>query len=262
MTSNWFIDGWVFFTVFAALMQSVRTAGQKQLTSSLTPLSSTLVRYVFGWPFALLYLYAVVADEIYIVILDATTNHRFLAFVVLASCAQIVATFLLVKTFAFRNFAVGTSFAKTEAVQTAAISTLFFGSALSSIGWLAVLIGFLGILIVSMPEKKVRWEPTNILFGTLSGTAFALTSLWLREASLSLGLGVLQSAAMTLFAMVSLQAVICTVLSVALEPGQLSLIGKRKALAVFVGATSFLLLLCFLKKRLHVASILVLWQSL
>jgi len=48
MTSNWFIDAWVLFTVFAALMQSVRTAGQKQLTSSLTPLSSTLVRYVFG----------------------------------------------------------------------------------------------------------------------------------------------------------------------------------------------------------------------
>lgn len=191
------ISPWIAFTVMAALMQAVRTAGQKQLSSSVSPMSSTLIRYVFGLPFAIIYLIYITGSELGDILVHAVGNQRFVLFALAASLAQIIATFLLVKVFTFRNFTVGTSLAKTEAVQAAVFGTVMFGMPLTLLGWLAVALGFLGIFIVSMPAAEQRWEPRTVILGTLSGTAFALTSLWLREASLSLNLRVLPSAAMT-----------------------------------------------------------------
>jgi len=234
------MSSWILFSVFAAFMQSIRTAGQKQLTSSLSPMSVTLVRYLFGLPFVFIYLLVLFRGSMANELVVAVTNLRFLIYAVLAGVAQIVATVLLVKVFSFRNFAVGTSFAKTEAVQTAIFSMVFFGAALSAMGWLAVLVGFVGIIIVSLPKSHAPWQLTNVLLGTLSGTAFSFTSLWLREASLSLSVSAIQSAAMTLFVMVVIQTFICIVYSALKEPGQLQLLPARTRLATFVGLTSAL----------------------
>ena len=221
-------------------MQSVRTAGQKQLTSNLSPMTVTLVRYLFGLPFVFVYLVFLFRDSTGVVVLQAVSNSRFLFFAVLAGVAQIVATLLLVKVFSFRNFAVGTSFAKTEAIQTAIFGMVFFAAGLSVIGWLAVLIGFVGITIVSVPKTNAPWQLSNVLLGTLSGTAFSFTSLWLREASLSLSDEPVKSAAVTLFVMVCIQTMICVVYSVVKERGQLQLLSSRFGLAFFVGLTSAL----------------------
>ena len=222
----------------AALMQAVRTAGQKQLTSSVSAMSCTLVRYVFGLPFALAYLLFICGEQSRFLISQALIEQRFVLFATAAGIAQIAATFLLIRAFSYRNFTVGTSFAKTEAVQTAVLGTLLFGTALSTIGWLAVAIGFIGVFIISFPTALQRWEPAAIAFGTLSGTAFGLTSLCLREASLSLALPVLQSAAITLVFMVSLQSVLCLAYTYLREPGQFAAIRQRLPLSVFVGLTS------------------------
>lgn len=234
------MSSWIAFSIFAAFMQSVRTAGQKQLTSSLTPMSVTLVRYLFGLPFVIAYLLILFGKQSGHEIGLAISNPRFVSYAVLAGIAQIVATILLVKVFSFRNFAVGTSFAKTEALQTAMFGLVLFGTALSGWGWLAVLIGFIGILIVSVPKSSEPWELKNVVLGTLSGTAFSFTAIWLREASLSLDTDTLRSASMTLFFMVSVQTLICFIYSSVKEVGQLALIRARTGLALFVGLTSAL----------------------
>jgi len=234
------VSAWIAFSFFAALMQSVRTAGQKQLTSTLTPMTVTLVRYLFGLPFVIIYLLFLFGHESVPEFVAAISNTRFVIYAVLAGVAQIVATILLVKVFSFRNFAVGTSFAKTEALQTAVFGMVFFATALSATGWLAVFVGFIGILIVSVPKSKAPWEFKNVALGTLSGTAFSFTAVWLREASLSLSLDATHSAAMTLFFMVSVQPLICLFYSGIKEPGQLTLMYKRAGLASFVGLTSAL----------------------
>lgn len=232
------MSSWIAFTVLAALMQSVRTAGQKQLTSSVSPMSTTLIRYVFGFPFALLYLLYLGQLDTLTLFTSALSINRFLFYASIAGLVQILATVLLVKALSFRNFTVGTSFAKTEAIQAAVFGTVLFGATLSALGWLAVAIGFLGIFIVSIPAREGQWEPMNILLGTLSGTSFALTSLWLREASLSLSLPALQSAAVTLVYMVGLQSVVCLVYTSLREPHQFRAIAKRMKLSWFVGFTS------------------------
>lgn len=234
------LSPWIAFTVMAALMQAVRTAGQKQLSNSVTPMSSTLIRYLFGLPFTILYLLYVTRSELLPVVTTALGSSRFILFALAAALAQIIATFLLIKVFSFRNFTVGTSLAKTEAVQAAVFGTVLFGIPLSLPGWLAVGIGFLGIYIVSMPTGGQRWEPRTVLLGTLSGTAFALTSLWIREASLSLGLSVLPSAAVTLVFMVTVQSLMCLSYTYVRERSQFAAIAQRLRLASFVGLTSAL----------------------
>lgn len=234
------MSAWIAFTVLAAFMQAVRTAGQKQISSSVSPMGATLIRYVFGLPFAVAYLLFISQFTALALLSDALVNPRFVIYGLMAGIAQIIATVLLIKCFSFRNFTVGTSFAKTEAIQTAVFGMLLFGSTLSGLGWLAVAVGVLGIFIVSIPTKPGQWQPMNVVLGTLSGTAFSLTSLWLREASLSLELPALQSAAVTLVFMVSTQSIMCLAYMAVRERPQFSAIRKRIGLAWFVGLTSAL----------------------
>jgi drug/metabolite transporter (DMT)-like permease len=234
------MSAWIAFTVLAAVMQAVRTAGQKQISSTVSPMGATLIRYVFGLPFAIAYLLFISQFTALALFSDALVNARFIIYGLMAGVAQIIATVLLVKCFSFRNFTVGTSFAKTEAIQTAVFGMLLFGSSLSPLGWLAVAVGVLGIFIVSIPTKSGHWEPMNVVLGTLSGTAFALTSLWLREASLSLELPALKSAALTLVFMISAQSILCIAYIAVREKEQFVAIRKRIRLAWFVGLTSAL----------------------
>jgi len=51
------METWISFTLLAVVMQSVRTAGQKQIATKISPQAVTLVRYFFGLAFALIYFY-------------------------------------------------------------------------------------------------------------------------------------------------------------------------------------------------------------
>ncbi|MEH6446072.1 MAG: DMT family transporter [Oceanospirillaceae bacterium] len=229
---------WIGFTLFAALMQAVRTAGQKRIAKYISPMATTLVRYIFGLPFAVAYLFYLGDQRLLQTIEQASGNNQFLLFAVAAAVSQIFATVWLVKVLSFKNFAVGTSFAKTEAIQTAILGALFFSAYLSFYGWLAVVLGVLGILVVSLPSKGQPLEKMTIFYGILSGIAFAFTSLWIRQGSLSLGDDLMFNAAITLVFMVSLQSIICFAYVYWREYEQLIILKKHLKLALFVGATS------------------------
>ena len=51
------MEPWIFFTILAVIMQSVRTAAQKQITQEISVQSATLVRFLFGIKFAVLYFF-------------------------------------------------------------------------------------------------------------------------------------------------------------------------------------------------------------
>ena len=46
---------WVFITIFAALMQTIRTSLQKSLTTFLSAEVITWIRFIFGFPIVILY---------------------------------------------------------------------------------------------------------------------------------------------------------------------------------------------------------------
>ncbi len=231
---------WILFTVFAAAMQSVRTAGQKSLSATITPMSATGVRYVLGLPFAIAYLLYLVGTDFGGVVITAMQTAAFVKPAVLASVAQILATALLIRVFRYQNFMVGTSFAKTESIQTALIGTFFFAAPIAFEGWIAVVLGVVGVWLMAMPSRNQPWQLGAIAAGLGSGAFFALTSLWIRQASNSLDQPIVVAAAITLVLVVALQSILCLTYTSVVTPGDFKKIHRLWPLALFVGATSAL----------------------
>jgi drug/metabolite transporter (DMT)-like permease len=230
---------WIGFTLLAVVMQSFRTAGQKQLAGKLTAQATTLVRYLFGLPFALGYfLWLRQAAGIP----DFGLTQTFYVSGVLAGLAQITATVCLVKVLTKQNFAVGTALAKTEAILTAAIGSVFFSATLSIVGWMAVIVGVIGAFVAS--NWKVTWrdliDNKSLSYGLAAGLGFALASLWIRDASLSLPVPRTLSAAAVLVYMVSLQTVFCLAWIAGFERAQFGLIRANLKASWFIGLTSVL----------------------
>jgi drug/metabolite transporter (DMT)-like permease len=231
------MEAWILFTLLAVAMQSVRTAAQKQIAQSISAASTTLVRYLFGLPFALGYYFSLFhfyqGEEF-------VGNTVFYKASTLAAIAQIFATVFLIKALTLRNFAVGTALVKTEALLTAVLGAVFFSTALSSIAYLSVFLGVVGVLIAS--NWKVSWqdlvENKSIKYGVGAGLGFALASLWIREASLSLDVPRLLSASTVLLYMVAIQTVLCLLFVAIRERNQLALVLSRWKSCVFIGFTS------------------------
>lgn len=117
------MDIWIYFTLLAATMQAIRTAGQKQLTDKLSRIANTGVRYIYALPFAwgyLLWMLHLKDQEM------PELNSQFVQYALTASVMQLIGTACLVAAFSYRNFAVATSLAKTEAIQVAIIGAFFF----------------------------------------------------------------------------------------------------------------------------------------
>ena len=236
---------WIPITLFAVVMQSVRTAGQKHLTMHLDPMSVTLVRFLFGLPFAALYLASVALGSDRVL---PALNATFVVYTLLGGVAQIVATALLIYLFSLRNFAVGTTYARTEAFLTAFIGALFFGEWISAQGWVAIVISVAGVVVLTIARSQVEsssllgrlWNKAAAI-GLGSGLGFALASLSIRKASLSFGIDdFLLTAAVTLVVMVSLQTLIMIVYVAVRSPSQLAVIARHWRVSLFVGVTSAL----------------------
>ena len=228
---------WIYFTLLAAFMQAIRTAGQKQLTQHLNAMATTGVRYIYALPFAWLYLWWV-AD--YRALAIPSLNTQFLQYALIACVMQIIGTVCLVAAFKYRNFAVATSLAKTEAIQVAVVGALLFSASLSYMGWFSVIIGVVGILLVS----KVKFTFKDVLqnpgagFGLASGLGLAITTLLVRESSLALNSDLLLSAAVTLTFMITVQSLISIVYVYCQDKQQITNMFNQWRLCLFVGLTS------------------------
>ena len=218
-------------------MQAIRTAGQKQLTTHLNAMATTGVRYIYALPFAWLYLWWM---------LDFRNepmpplNGQFLQYAIIACVMQILGTLCLVAAFKYRNFAVATSLAKTEAIQVAVVGALLFSASMTLLGWFSVVIGVVGVLLVS----KVKFTIRDVLqnpgagFGLASGLGLAITTLLIRESSLALNTDLLLSAAVTLTFMVTVQTLISLAYVYLQDKSQLRVMVKQWRLCLFVGITS------------------------
>lgn len=233
------LETWVYFTILAAFMQAVRTAGQKHLSKNLNAISTTLVRFLFALPFVWLYLFLI---SHYKQIAIPQWNDNFIQSATFAALAQIMGTGFVVKAFHFRNFAVATSLVKTEAVLTAILGVVVFDAVLSSFGWISVIAGVLGVLILSKADLglNVIIKSPASAYGIGAGFSFALATLWIRQASLSLNTDLMMSAAYTLACVVTLQSLLVLLFVVIQDRTQLTLIKQHWKISAFVGISSML----------------------
>ncbi|MEP1555061.1 MAG: DMT family transporter [Paraglaciecola sp.] len=196
---------WIFFTMGAVVMQTFRNALQSQLSASVSTSGVTLARFLFAPPIALVYLLILysVSDQII-----PTFNQAFIMIVLAASLLQIAATSFMVILFKQKNFAVGAGLAKSEALVAGVLGTLFFGSQLSLFGWLGILVGAAAVFVLSGGGKKGGLSLKTIGIGLACGTCFALTSLFVREASQLLNVPFPHSAAWVLLWVLCIQTLL------------------------------------------------------
>ncbi|MEX2482436.1 MAG: EamA family transporter [Gammaproteobacteria bacterium] len=241
---------WIPISVFAALMQAVRTAAQKSLNQHLSTLGTTYVRALFGLPFMALYLGAVlwqggggVPDM----------NAVFLGYTIAGSLAQVIATALLIYMFRLRNFAVGTMLTKADILLTALVGVLFFSETLSPWGWSALLVVFSGVLVMLLgrlgPYARAAADEglAMLLFGRATQVAlacalfFTFSFLFFREATLRIGPGnFVWRGAWTVALSLLLQTLLLGSWLWARQPGVFRQFGQHRALVWFIGFTSAL----------------------
>ncbi|MBT3531690.1 MAG: DMT family transporter [Gammaproteobacteria bacterium] len=231
------METWIVFTLLAVTMQSVRTAGQKKISEKMSIQATTLVRFLFGLPFAIAY-FLVLKNQYQID--SIAVDGGFFMPASLAALAQIIATVCLVKALTLKNFAVATALSKSEAILTAVLGSLLFSAGLSLIGYFSVVLGVVGVLVAAKWKVSLRDLSDNqsIRYGLGAGLGFALASLWLRQSSLSLELPRLLSAATVLVYMVALQTLICGVWITVTDRVQFSLIKSNLPASLFIGFTS------------------------
>jgi drug/metabolite transporter (DMT)-like permease len=164
---------------------------QRHLTGSLGTLGATLVRFLYGLPFAALWLVAVRVSGGGSF---PAPNPAFMGWVLLGAVGQIAATGLLLRVMAERNFTLGVAYSKSELIQVAVFGLAFLGDPVSAATGSAITLGTLGVLMLSPVDPGhplrgllVGWTTRSVLWGLVSGTGFALAAVGYRGAALALG---------------------------------------------------------------------------
>jgi drug/metabolite transporter (DMT)-like permease len=174
---------WIPITVWAAFAQTIRNATQRSLTAELGTLGATLVRFLYGLPFAAIWLFVVLGWTSR-TLPDA--EPRFLLWTLLGAVSQIVATALLLRTMQERNFAMGVAYSKSEVLQVAIFAFVFLGDPITLPLTLAVICGTAGVLLLSSGDLKLGWAAKPSLLGLASGACFALSAVGYRGAALAM----------------------------------------------------------------------------
>lgn len=179
---------WIPATLLACLAQTARNAMQRHLTEALGTLGATQVRFLYGLPFALLFLALVAAHGN---TLPPAPTTWFLAYTALGAVAQIAATALMLAAMRERSFGVAIAYTKTEPVQVAIFGLVLLGESLGWLGAAAVLIATCGVVLVSWQpgfgRDMASWRPA--LLGLAAGAGFALSAVAFRGGLLSLESG-------------------------------------------------------------------------
>ncbi len=225
---------WAVFTLIAAAAQTARNAMQRELTATLGTVGATHVRFLFGFPFAVIFLPAVM------VIAGYGLPHPppvFWLWVVAGALTQIGATATMLSVMGERSFVVAYAYIKTEPVQVALFGLIFLGDRITPLSGLAILIATAGVIVISLkPGAGSVSTKRSTVIGLLSGSLFALSAIGYRGAILSLALPhFVMAATFTLAVGLVLQAVLLSAYLALRDPGVLRAIANAWKPSLFAG---------------------------
>jgi len=219
---------WVWCAVAAAAAQTARNAMQRSLVDTVGTAGATHVRFLYGLPFALLFLVPVWA--LGFVVEPRLDSPRFWGWLALGAASQALATGMMLVLMQRRSFVVSTAYIKTEPVQIALFGFLFLGDRLGPVGVLAVCAATLGVVMLSWPAREPAAsaaQPGGALraaaLGIATGAAFSVSAVAYRGAILALGEGpVLGRASLSLVLALALQTLFLSAWLRVAQPGALS----------------------------------------
>src|SRR4029453_14645435 len=135
---------WAGFTLIAAAAQTARNAMQRELTATLGTVGATHVRFLFGFPFALIFL---------LVVFLATGNlprpsWSFFPWLLAGALFQIGATATMLAAMGQRSFVVVVAYIKTEPIQVAIFGAIFLPDVVSLPMMAAIVIATAGVIVM------------------------------------------------------------------------------------------------------------------
>jgi drug/metabolite transporter (DMT)-like permease len=223
---------WAAFTLVAAAAQTVRNAAQRELTAELGTVGATHVRFLFGFPFALVFLATVM------IALEQGLPRPPLSYwpwVIAGALTQIAATALMLAAMNDRSFVVVYAYIKTEPVQAALFGLVFLGDAVTPGVAAAILVATSGVILMALkPGTALGLRAT--LLGLAAGAMFAMSAVSFRGAILNLGLpSYVMAATFTVVVGLMLQSVLLTVYLWLRSPGALAAILRAWRPSLFAG---------------------------
>ena len=177
---------WAVFTLIAAAAQTARNAMQRELIVTLGTVGATHVRFLFGFPFALLFLAGVT-----IIVGEGLPSlpTMFWPWVLAGAFTQIAATATMLLVMGQRSFVVAYAYIKTEPVHVALFGFIFLGDRVTPLSAAAILIATAGVIVMSLKPGAGEARTTrSTVIGLISGGLFALSAIGYRGAILTLHL--------------------------------------------------------------------------
>jgi len=230
---------WIPFTITAALGQVARNAMQRSLTGPLGTWGATNIRFLFGFPFSILF---------FAVVLTISGDHlpvptaSFWPWLLLGALTQITGTGMMLLAMNDRSFVVTTAYLKTEAIQTAIFGFVFLGDHLTLLKVVAILIATAGAVIAALRQgaEKGFADLRPTLLGLAAAASFALSAVGFRGAVIVVpGVSFVTAASYTLVLGLFVQTLVLTIFLLVRAPDVLrKILGlwKPSILAGFMGA--------------------------
>jgi drug/metabolite transporter (DMT)-like permease len=224
---------WAVFTVVAAFFQTLRNAMQRELTRSLGTVGATHVRFLFGFPFALIFLAGLALG---VGVPLPRPSWTFWPWVIGGAFAQVAATALMLVAMGERSFVVTIAYLKTEPIQVAIFGLIFLGDRVSLPMMVAILLATAGVIIMSTKPGGMLGGIRPTLIGLASGGMFALSAVGYRGAILDLHLpNFVMAATFTLMIGLLMQAVVLSLYLLLRTPSVLAAIVRAWKPSLFAG---------------------------
>ncbi|MEJ8839554.1 DMT family transporter [Ramlibacter sp. AN1133] len=181
---------WLPIVLWAALAQTARNAAQRSLVAQAGTLGATLARFLYGIPFAALW----VATLHLVPATAAPLPHfrlPYFGWLLLGALGQLAATAFLLSAMKQRNFVVGVAYSKTDALQVALFGSVFLRELPGGWTLVAIALATAGVVMLSLPQKPGAveggaWTSRAAWYGLASGAGFALSAVGYRGAALQL----------------------------------------------------------------------------
>jgi len=175
---------WIPATVLASGFQVARNAFQRGMMGATGPWGATLVRFLFGLPFSLLFV-----GMAMLAVPDARPSFNPVFWSASASGAvtQVLATAALLVAMNRAGFAVATAVQQSSLPLAAIVGLIVFHDHLTGLAWLGVAITTAGLAVLTWPRNATGPKPVSgALFGLLSGLCFGFSLNAYRHCGLAL----------------------------------------------------------------------------
>lgn len=176
---------WIPATIAGSLFQVARNALQRGVMTAAGPWGATLVRFLFGLPFAVVFVGVAIS-------LTRDVSLHFTPAFWVAACSgattQVFATASLLLAMDRAGFAVGTTLQQSSLPLAALLGLIVYDDRLSPLAWIGVTVTTAGLVTLGWPARGATGTRplSGAMFGLISGLCFGFSLNAFRHAGLIL----------------------------------------------------------------------------